>query len=162
VQIFSRMSRAHRTLGSHQIWVFHHRSKQLVGRESRRELKEALAHVLGAEASPEAALTVDKHQSSHLTIVGLRCCSPVIKVSINTFPSSLWSRRSKPHQKLTTVARENSNSGEPPRSAAMHHREHKPTPPPAWASRLSCRIGDGWPRLEAEIPVRLIQSESSI
>jgi hypothetical protein len=53
------------------------------------ELKEALAHILGAEASPEAALTVDKHQSSCLTIAELRCRSPPIKVSINTFPSSL-------------------------------------------------------------------------
>jgi hypothetical protein len=61
----------------------------LVGREARRELKEALMHVLGAEASPEAALTVDKHQPSRLTVAGLRCHSPLIKVSINTFPSSL-------------------------------------------------------------------------
>jgi hypothetical protein len=61
----------------------------LVGREARRELEEALAHVLGAEASPEATLTVDKHQSSRLMVARLRCCSPPIKVSINTFPSSL-------------------------------------------------------------------------
>jgi hypothetical protein len=61
----------------------------LVGREARRELKEALAHVLGAKASPEAALTVGKHQPSRLTITGLRCRSPLIKVSINMFPSSL-------------------------------------------------------------------------
>jgi hypothetical protein len=61
----------------------------LVGREARRELKEALAHVLGVEASPEAALTVDKHRSSLLTVAGLRCCSPPIKVSINMFPSPL-------------------------------------------------------------------------
>jgi hypothetical protein len=61
----------------------------LVGREARRELKETLVHVLGAEASPEAALTVDKHRPSHLTVVGLRCRSLPIKVSINTFSSSL-------------------------------------------------------------------------
>jgi hypothetical protein len=61
----------------------------LVGREDRRELEEALAHVLGAEASSKAALTVDKHRSSHLTVAGVRCRSPPIKVSINTFPSSL-------------------------------------------------------------------------
>jgi hypothetical protein len=61
----------------------------LVGREARRELEEALAHVLGAEASPEAALTIDKHRPSRLTIAGLRCRSPPIKVSINMFPSSL-------------------------------------------------------------------------
>jgi hypothetical protein len=48
-----------------------------------------LAHVLRAEASPEAALIVDKHRPSRLTIVGLRCRSPLIKVNINTFPSSL-------------------------------------------------------------------------
>jgi hypothetical protein len=61
----------------------------LVGREARRELKETLAHVLGAEASLEAALTVNKHRPSRLTIARLRCRSPPIKVSINTFPSSL-------------------------------------------------------------------------
>jgi hypothetical protein len=58
----------------------------LVGREARRELKEALVHVLGAEASSEAALTVDKHRQSHLTVAGLRCRSPPIKVSISIFP----------------------------------------------------------------------------
>jgi hypothetical protein len=48
-----------------------------------------LAHVLGAKASPKAALTVAKHRLSHLTIAGLRCRSPPIKVSIVTFPSLL-------------------------------------------------------------------------
>jgi hypothetical protein len=61
----------------------------LVGREARRELEEALVHVIGAKASPEAALTIDKHRLSHLTVAGLRCLSPLIKVSIKTFPSSL-------------------------------------------------------------------------
>jgi hypothetical protein len=61
----------------------------LVIREARREIKEALVHILGAEASPEAALTVNKHRSSRLTVAGLRCRSPPIKVSINMFPSSL-------------------------------------------------------------------------
>jgi hypothetical protein len=61
----------------------------LVNREARRELKEALAHILGAEASPEVALTIDKHRPSHLTVAGLRCRSPLIKVSINMFPSSM-------------------------------------------------------------------------
>jgi hypothetical protein len=61
----------------------------LVGREARREREEALAHVLGADASPEAALTIDKHRSSHLTVAGLCCLSLPIKVSINTFPSLL-------------------------------------------------------------------------
>jgi hypothetical protein len=61
----------------------------LVGREARRELKEALTYVLGAEASPEAVLTVDKHRPSRLTVAGLCCHSSPIKVSINTFPSSL-------------------------------------------------------------------------
>jgi hypothetical protein len=139
VQIFGRKSRTRWTLGSHQIWVFHRRSEQLVGREARRELEEALAHVLGAEASSEATLTIDKHRPSHLTVVGLCCRSPPIKVSINTFPSSMWSRRSKPHRKPTTVAWENSNSGEPSRSAIMSRCEHELTPPPAGAS---CRIGD--------------------
>jgi hypothetical protein len=143
VQIFGRKTRTRRSLGSHQIQVFCRRSEQLAGREARRELKEALTHVLGAEPSPEAAL-IDKHRPSCLTIVGLCCHSPPIKVSINTFPSSLWSRRSKPYRKLTTVARENLNSGEPPRSAATHHREREPTPPPAGASHLSRRIDVGW------------------
>jgi hypothetical protein len=61
----------------------------LVGREARRELKEALAHILGAEASTDAALTIAKHRQSRLTVAGLRCCSPLIKVNIITFPSSL-------------------------------------------------------------------------
>jgi hypothetical protein len=61
VRIFGRKSRTYRTLGNHQIRLFHRRSEQLVGHEARRELKEASAHVLGAEASPEAALTVAKH-----------------------------------------------------------------------------------------------------
>jgi hypothetical protein len=61
----------------------------LVSREARREIKEALVHVLGAEASLEAALTVDKHRPSLLTVAVLRCHSPSIKVRINTFPSSL-------------------------------------------------------------------------
>jgi hypothetical protein len=156
VQIFGRKTRTRRTLGSHQIRVFHPRSEQLVGREARRELEEALAHVLGVEASLEAALTIDKHRLSRLTIAGLPCCSPSIKVSINMFPMSLWSRRSKPHRKLTTEARENSNSGEPPRSAATRRCECELAPPPAEASRLSRRIGDERPRLEAEIPIRLV------
>jgi hypothetical protein len=61
----------------------------LVGREDRREFKEASTHVLGAEASPEAALTIAKHRSSRLTIAGLRCRSPPIKVSIIEFSSLL-------------------------------------------------------------------------
>jgi hypothetical protein len=144
VRIFGRKTRTRRTLGSHQIWVFRHRSEQLVIREARRELKEALTNVLGAEASPEAALTVDKHWPSCLTVAGLRCRSSPIKVSINTFPSSLCSRRSKPYRKPTTVARENSNSSELSRLAATRRREREPKPPPAGASRLSCRIGAGW------------------
>jgi hypothetical protein len=63
--------------------------EQLLGREARRELDEAFAHVLEAEASSEFALTVDKHRSSRLTVVELHCCSPPVMVSINTFPSSL-------------------------------------------------------------------------
>jgi hypothetical protein len=156
VRIFGRKSGTYWTLGSHQVRVFRRRLEQLGGREARREIKEALAHVLGAEASPEAALTVDKHQPSRLTIARLRWRSPSIKVSINTFSSSLWSRRSKPHRKPTIVARENSNSGEPPGLAATHRRERKPAPPPGRASRLSRQIGDERPRLEAEILIRLV------
>jgi hypothetical protein len=156
VKFFGRMSRTHPTIGSHQIRVFRHRSEQLVGRETRRELNEDLPHVIGAEASPEDTLTIDKHRPSRLIVVGLRCHSPPIKVSINTFPSSLWSRRSKFHRKPTTVARENSNFGEPPHSAVMRRRERVPASPPTGASRLSRRIGDERPRLEAEIPVRLV------
>jgi hypothetical protein len=155
VRIFGRKSRTRRTLRSHQIWVFRHQSEQLVGREARRELEEALAHVLGVEASLKATLTIAKHRPSHLTIVGLRCRSPPIKVSINMFPSSLWSCRSKPHRKPTTVAWENRNSGEPPRSAPTRRRERErePTPLPAGASH---QIGDERPRLEAEIPIHLV------
>jgi hypothetical protein len=61
----------------------------LVSPEARRELEEALAYILGAKASLEAALTIAKHRPSRLTVAGLHCLSPPIKVSINTFPSSL-------------------------------------------------------------------------
>jgi hypothetical protein len=156
VRIFGRKSRTHRTLGSHQIWVFHRRSEQLIGREARRELEEASAHVLGAEASPEAALTITKHRPSRFTAVRLRCRPPPIKVSLIEFPSSLWPHRSKPHWKPTTVARENPNSGEPPRSALACRHEHEPAPPLSGASRPNRLIGDERPRLEADIPFRLI------
>jgi hypothetical protein len=152
----------HRTLGSHQIRVFCHRLEQLIGREARREFKKPSVHVLGAEASPEVALTIAKHWPSHLTVARLHCHPPPIKVSIIKFPSSLWSCKSKPHQKLTIVARENSNSGEPPHSPVTRRREREPTPPPTEASRPSRRIGDERPRLEAEITIRLVQSKSSI
>jgi hypothetical protein len=89
VQIFSHKSRTHRTLGSHQIRVFHRRSEQLIGREAKRVLEEASVHVLGAEASPEAALTVTKHQSSQLTVARLRCCPSPTKVSLIKFLLSL-------------------------------------------------------------------------
>jgi hypothetical protein len=89
VRIFSRKLRTRQTLGSHQIRVFRHRSEQLIGREARRELEEASAHVLGVEASPEATLTVTKHRLSRLTIAGLRCRPLPIKVSLIKFPSPL-------------------------------------------------------------------------
>jgi hypothetical protein len=47
---------------------FRRRSEQLIGQEARGELKEASMHVLGAEASLEATLTVTKHQSSCLFV----------------------------------------------------------------------------------------------
>jgi hypothetical protein len=156
VQIFRRKSRTHQTLGSHQIRVFHRRSEQLIGREARRELEEAPAHVLGAEASPEAALTITKCRPSRLTIAGFCCRAPLIKVSLIEFPSSLCSRRSKPHRKPTTMARENLNSGEPPRSAMAYRCECEPAPPPTGASRPNRLIGDERPRLEADIPFHLI------
>jgi hypothetical protein len=148
VRISGRKSGTRWTLGSHQIQVFRHCSEQLVGWEARRDLEEASAHVLGVEASLEAAITVTKHRSSHLTIAELRCRPPLNKVSIIKFPLSLWSRRSKPHQKLTTVPRENLNSGEPPRSAVTR--------------RPSRPIGGERSRLDAEITVRLVQSEPLI
>jgi hypothetical protein len=61
----------------------------LVGREARRELEEALAHILGAEASPETTHTIDQHQLSSLTVAGLCFYSRTIRVSINMFSSSL-------------------------------------------------------------------------
>jgi hypothetical protein len=76
VRIFGRKSRTRRTLGSHQVQDFRRRSEQLVGQEARRELEEALAHVLGVKASPEAALTVAKHRPSCLTVAGLYSRSP--------------------------------------------------------------------------------------
>jgi hypothetical protein len=86
VHIFSRKSRTCRTQGSHQIRAFHCRSEQLIGREARREFEEALPHVLGAEASPEATLTITKHRPSRITITGLRCRPPPIEVSLIKFP----------------------------------------------------------------------------
>jgi hypothetical protein len=129
VRIFSRKSRTRWTLGSNQIRVFCRRSKQLIGREARRELEEASTHVVGIEASMEAALTVTKHQSCRFTVARLRCRPPPINVSLIEFPSSLWSCRSKPHRKLTTVARENSNSGEMTHSGVACRREREPVPP---------------------------------
>jgi hypothetical protein len=148
VQIFGRKSRTRRTLGSHQIRVFHRRLEQLIGREARREFEEASVHVLGAEASPEADLSITKHRPSRLTVAELHCRPPPIKASLIDFPSSLWSYRSKPHRKLTIVAQENSNSGEspPPRSAVTRCREHEPAPPSTGASRLNHRISDERPR----------------
>jgi hypothetical protein len=61
----------------------------LIGQEARREFEEASVHVLGAEASLEAALTIAMHRPSRLTVAGLCCYSPLIKVSIIEFPSSL-------------------------------------------------------------------------
>jgi hypothetical protein len=156
VRIFGCKSRTRRTLGSHQIQVFRYRSEQLIGQEARRELEEDSAHVLGVKASPEADLTITKHRLSRLTVAGLHCRPPPIKVSLIEFPSSMWSRRSKPHRKPTTVARENSNSSKPPCSAVTRCREGEPTPPPAGASHLNHRIGDERPRLEAEITILLV------
>jgi hypothetical protein len=99
---------------------FRRRSEQLIGREARGELEEA-------------ALTVTKHQMSRLTVVVLLCRPPPIKVSLIKFPSSLWSRRSKPHEKLTTMARENLNSSEPPCSAMAHRREREPAAAVSWS-----------------------------
>jgi hypothetical protein len=137
VRIFGSKSRTRRTLGSHQIQVLCRRSEQLIGREPRRELEEALAHVLGAEASPEPTLTVTKQRPSRLIIAGLRCRLPLIKVSLIEFPSSLWSRMSKPHRKQTTMARENPNSGEPPCSAMVRRPWPEPTAPPSDLARTT-------------------------
>jgi hypothetical protein len=139
VRIFGHKSRTHWTLGSHQIWVFCHRLKQLISREARRELEEASAHILGAEASSEAAHTVSMHRPSRLNVAGLRCRPSLINVSLIEFPSSLWSRRSKPHRKPTTMARENLNSGELPHSAMARCHEHEPTLPPARANYPTVR-----------------------
>jgi hypothetical protein len=57
VWIFARKSRTHRTLGSHQIRVFHRRLEQLARQEARKEHKKASAHALEAGAPPEDAFT---------------------------------------------------------------------------------------------------------
>jgi hypothetical protein len=146
VRIFSRKSRTRRTLCRHQIWVFRCRSEQLVGQEGRRELKLALVHILGAEASPEATLTIDKHRPSHLTVAGLRCRSPSIKVSINTFPSSPWAR-----------------------ADTAPDRSQLPQPLDRHQVTLASAVKSRWQhsvRLDlntrVEIPIRLVQSEPSI
>jgi hypothetical protein len=56
VWIFVHKSWTRRTLGSHQIWVFHHCLEQLAGQEPRREHKEALAHAVEVRAPPEEDL----------------------------------------------------------------------------------------------------------
>jgi hypothetical protein len=43
----------------------------LISRDARRELKEAMMYILGAKASPEAALAVTKHRPRRLTIAAL-------------------------------------------------------------------------------------------
>jgi hypothetical protein len=158
VRIFGRKSRTRQTLGSHKIWVFRHRSEQLVDREDRRELKEALVHVLGAKASPETILTVDKHRPSRLTVAGLRCRSPPIKVSINMFPSSLWSRRSKPYWKLTTVARKNTNSSKPlrERANAAPSRSQPPQPLDRHRVTLASAVKSQWqPSVRSDLNTRV-------
>jgi hypothetical protein len=61
----------------------------LVSQEARRELEEALVHVLGAEASLEVALTVAKYWLGRLIVTELYCHFALIKVSIITFLSSM-------------------------------------------------------------------------
>jgi hypothetical protein len=56
VWIFTRKSRSRRTLGSHQIRVFHRRLEQLAGQEPRREHKEASVHSLEVSALPKEDL----------------------------------------------------------------------------------------------------------
>jgi hypothetical protein len=56
VWIFAHKSRTCRTLGSHQIRVFHRRLRQLAGQEAIREHKEASAHALEVRALPEEDL----------------------------------------------------------------------------------------------------------
>jgi hypothetical protein len=167
VWIFGRKSRTHRTLGSHQIRVFHRWLEQLVGREARRELNEALAHVLGVEASPEAPLTVDKHRSSRLTIIGLRCHSSPIKVSINMFPLSLWSHRRK--LELQRAAALGHDAPLRAWAGATPGRSQPPQPSDQHRVTLVSAVKRRWQlsvRLDlntrAEIPIWFVQSKSSI
>jgi hypothetical protein len=141
VWIFGCKSRTRQTLGSHQIRVFRHRSEQLVVWEARREHNEALAHILGPKASSKAALTVDKHRPSRLTVAGLRCHSPPIKISLNMFPSLMWSRRSKPYRKPTTVAWENVNHCARPQCVTASTRQRHPWPEPT-APAVGSALGD--------------------
>jgi hypothetical protein len=54
------------------------------------------------------------------------------------------------------MAWENQNSSEPPRLAMARRHEREPAPPPNGGSRPNRLIGDERPRLEADIPFRLI------
>jgi hypothetical protein len=65
VWIFARKSRTRRTLGSHQIRVFHRHLEQLVGQEARRGHKEASAHALEVRALPEEDLNAVEAHSNH-------------------------------------------------------------------------------------------------
>jgi hypothetical protein len=106
--------------------------KQFGPSRSKRGGRKEGSHPILKDGTPsEAAHVNTRSQPSRLAIARPRCCPLLTKVSIIEFPSSLWSCRSKPHRKPTTIARENWNSGEPPRSTIAL---------PAWLRR--CTISE--------------------
>jgi hypothetical protein len=109
--------------------------KQVERSSSKRRSLRIFPPILRVRTPLKAAHIDAQSRPSRLTVAGLRCRPPSIKVILIEFPSSLWSRRSKPHRKPTTMARENPNSGEPPHSAMARRHEREPAAPPAGANR---------------------------
>jgi hypothetical protein len=125
VRIFGRKSRTRRTLGSHQIRFF---LPPFGAIDWSRNYKGARGSL---NARPRSWTSTGGRPHRHQAPDDLphHCQTPLppstVKVSLIKFPSSLWSRRSKPYRKPTTMAWENPNSGEPPCSAmaCRHERE---------------------------------------
>jgi hypothetical protein len=112
--------------------------KQVEWSRGKRRSLRRFPPILMVGTPLKAAHVDTRSRPSRLTVAGLCCRSLPIKVSLIEFPSSMWSRSSKPHRKPTTMA-EYPNSGEPPCSAMARRREREPAPPSAGANRPAVR-----------------------
>jgi hypothetical protein len=116
-----------------------HLLKQVERSRGKRRSLRRFPPILRVRTPLKATHVDARSWPSHLTIVGLRCRPLRIKVSLIEFPSSLLSRRSKPHRKLTTMAKENPNIGESTCSATARRHERESAPPPTGANRPAAR-----------------------